>query len=101
MFISASSSLVRTVVGTAGMAICASACLLAATAPAHADTVRTTTVRVADLDLSSAAGRATFDRRVQHAARVVCVSAEAGPVAFVEEDRCIRRAVAAVRPSAS
>lgn len=59
----------RTVVGTAGMAICAGLCLAGATAPAAAATVRTQVVRYTDLDLRKAAGRATLDHRIAAAAR--------------------------------
>ena len=66
-------TIVRTVVGTAGTALGAGICLLGATAPAHAAT-RPVTVRVAivgdaDLDLPDPAGRVTFDRRIVAAAR--------------------------------
>lgn len=88
----------RTVVGTLGMAVCAGVCLLGATAPAQAATVRTATVRYADLDVAAAAGRAALAARVAHAARTVCTSADAGLAARLEESRCVRRAVTGATP---
>lgn len=41
-------------------------------AQAQTDEIPSTEVRIADLDLSSPAGRATLDRRVKTAARRVC-----------------------------
>lgn len=98
MFANLTSTAVRTVVGTAGMAVCAGLCLVGATAPAHAAAVRTATVSYADLDIATAKGRAKLSRRVAAAARAVCTSADAAPVAQAEEGRCVRHAVATARP---
>jgi UrcA family protein len=100
MFDTANSTLSRAVLGTLGTALCAGLCLVAATAPAAAETVRTTTVSYADLNVHTAQGRATLDRRIEAAARSVCTSAAAGPAAQIEESRCVKHAVAAARPVA-
>lgn len=97
------STIARAVLGTVGTAVCAGLCLVAATAPANAAVsasasgLRTTTVSYADLDLRSAPGRATLNHRIANAARAVCVSANTGPMARVEEGRCVRQAVTAAR----
>lgn len=47
-------------------------------------------IAVADLDLSSQAGKASFDHRLRHAIRVVCGDAP-GNIALnerIEQDRC-------------
>ena len=98
MFATVNSTVARVVLGTVGTALCAGLCLVAATAPASAEPVRTTTVRYADLDVRTAPGRAALDRRVHDAARRVCTSADTGPAARVEEGRCVRHAVAAATP---
>ena len=106
MFTAFNSTVARAVLGTVGTALCAGLCLVAATAPAAAETAkspasaggRTTTVRYADLDVHTAQGRAMLDRRVQGAARSVCTSANTGPAARVEEGRCVKAAVANARP---
>ena len=100
MFIAADSIISRAVLGTVGTALCAGLCLFAATAPATADTVRTVTVGYSDLNVHSASGRATLDRRVQNAARSVCTSADTGPAARIEEGRCVRNALAHATPVA-
>lgn len=82
--------------GVAGLAQAQSAA--AGTAP------ETSEVRFADLNLSSPAGQAAFDRRVEGAARRVCETA--APVGSraanrVEEGRCkaqVRQQVAAALP---
>ncbi len=93
------STVTRAVIGTVGMAFCAGLCLVGATAPALADTVRTTTVSYADLNVATAKGRAVLDRRVADAARSVCTSADTGPAARTEESRCIKRALSAAKPT--
>ncbi len=98
MFDTFNSSVTRTVLGAVGTTICAGICLIAAAGPADAAPVRTATVSYADLDVHTATGRAVLDRRVLSAARTVCASAEVGPAARVEEGRCVRHAVAGVKP---
>jgi len=90
-------SFTRTVVGTIGMAVCAGLCLVGATAPAAAATVRSMAVSYADLDLARAAGRATLARRIDAAAQAVCASSNIGPAAALDEAQCIRGAVIAAR----
>ena len=91
------STAARAVLGTVGTALCAGVCLVAATAPAGAEPVRTATVRYTDLDLGNAAGRATLDRRIHAAAYTVCANGDSGPDAAYEEMRCVRHAVAAAK----
>lgn len=98
MFTAFNTSFTRTAVGTVGMAVCAGLCLVGATAPAHADTVRTATVSYADLDVAHAKGRAALDRRLRIAARSVCGSTQEGPAARVSENRCVRVALSNARP---
>lgn len=108
MFTTIHSTIARAILGTVGTALCAGVCLVAATAPAHAAesgrapwaaTVRSTTVRYADLDVASAKGRAVLARRLNSAARAVCTSADAGPLARIEEGRCVREALNAAKPA--
>lgn len=98
MFTTFNSSVTRTAVGTIGMAFCAGLCLVGATAPAHADTVRTVTVSYADLNVSHAQGRAVLDRRLHNAARTVCSSTREGLAARADENRCVRAALATAKP---
>ena len=98
MFANLNSTVSRAVLGTVGTALCAGLCLVAATAPAAAAEVRTTTVHYADLDVHSAQGRAVLDRRVEGAARSVCTSADSGLAARIEEGRCVRHAIATAKP---
>lgn len=68
----------------------------ALTAPAFAETK---SVRTADLDLSSAAGRDTLARRISYAAKSVCiVDGDRSLVAMVEGRKCYDRAVDAAQP---
>lgn len=85
----------RAAVGTVGTVLCAGICLFGATAPAQANPAepRSHAVRYADLNLSSAEGRATFDRRVRNAARLVCATGDAGLHSRTAERRCMREAV--------
>jgi UrcA family protein len=75
--------------------------LLGAASGAQAQTAE---IRYADLDLSSPAGQAAFERRVEGAARRVCeVPAPIGSRAVyrIEEGRCkaeVRQQVAAALP---
>lgn len=57
-----------------------------------------TTVRTADLNLSSPAGRDTLSRRISTAAKRVCnVSGDPSLVAIMEGNRCYHRAVNAAQ----
>lgn len=83
-------------------------CLLAATAlqlaagPLQAQPPindgRTATVRVSDLDLAHAEGRAMLARRLRGAAHHVCRVTNAGPLGWVSAARCRRETLAAARP---
>ncbi len=97
MFTTFNSTAARAVLGTVGTALCAGICLVAATAPAAAEPVRATTVSYADLNLGSAAGRLTLDRRITAAARTVCASSDRGTVAALDEMQCVRNAVTAAK----
>lgn len=97
MFATFTSTATRAILGTVGTAFCAGICLVAATAPAAAETVRATTVSYADLDLGNAAGRMTLDRRINAAARTVCASSDGGTVAALDEMQCVRHAVIAAK----
>ena len=97
MFNTFNSVVSRAVLGTVGTALCAGVCLVAATAPAAAETARTATVRYTDLDLGNAAGRATLDRRLGAAAYAVCANNDSGIDAALAEMACVRRAVAAAK----
>jgi UrcA family protein len=57
------------------------------------------TVRYADLDLSQAAGRAEFDRRIEAAARQVC-RAEPRTGTRIIDQRELKRCAAEVRTQA-
>ena len=55
----------------------------------------TVTVRVADLNLQSTAGKATLLRRIEAAASAVCSSSEGRPLVLViQHERCQREAIA-------
>jgi UrcA family protein len=101
MFTAFTSTVARTVIGTAGMAFCAGICLVGATAPANAGTVRTATVSYADLNVGRAQGRVVLDRRLHNAARSVCSSTQTGPAARIDESRCVRTALSNARPVTS
>lgn len=61
--------------------------------PAFAEPV-TTSVRIADLDLDSAAGRETLARRISSAAKRICdASGDPRLAAIIESNRCYDRAV--------
>jgi len=101
MIDTANQTFVRTVIGTFGMAFCATVCLVAAAGPAAAAPVTaaipTRVVSYADLDLSSTAGRAALNNRVDQAARAVCSVGNGDLFAQAEEARCIRAAKAAAQ----
>ncbi|WP_423141377.1 UrcA family protein [Parablastomonas sp. CN1-191] len=54
--------------------LAAAAMLLASTVPALASESNVATLRYDDLDLSSGAGKAALDRRIDQAARQVCAT---------------------------
>lgn len=97
MFTTLNSTVARAVLGTVGTVLCAGLCLVAATAPAAAAEVRTTTVGYGDLNLGNPAGRATLDRRIGAAAHAVCANNDNGTAAALAEMSCVRDAVAAAR----
>ena len=70
---------------------------LSATTPLAAserDGPQVARIRYADLDLSSIAGKATFDRRIEHALRIVCSDdAQAALDKRLQEIRCRRAAM--------
>jgi UrcA family protein len=66
----------RTFSALAGLA-CAVGILVLST-PVIAAELPTATIRIADLDLNSAEGMATFERRVRAAAREICGPSELG-----------------------
>ncbi|MCS6986166.1 MAG: UrcA family protein [Sphingomonadaceae bacterium] len=87
------------------------ACLVAAAVgpvPAAASDLRMNwhprpalTVRTADLDLTTAQGRATLDRRIHRAARAICTPTGLGLTPALEAQRmaCIDATVRAARPA--
>lgn len=102
MFTASISILARTVLGTVGTALCAGLCLVGATAPAHAgtvyDTARSQNVSYADIDLGSTQGRQILDRRIKSAARAVCATGNVDVQSMKDESRCVRVALASVKP---
>jgi UrcA family protein len=106
MFTTASHTVQRAVIGAFGTALFAGLSLSGALAPANAAEVqaaRVQTVSYADLNLSNAAGRATFEQRVKAAAQTVCASGLDTVAAKTAESRCVRNAIEAAniatRPS--
>ena len=97
MFTTFNSTLTRAALGALGTAFCAGICLVAATAPASAEPVRTVKVHYADLDLGNKDGRATLERRLFSAARSVCTTSDSGPDAAMDEARCIHQALKEAR----
>ena len=89
-------SVLRTIVGATGTILCASLCLIGATAPANAgEIVHSRTVSYADLNLSTPAGRAILDRRVDQAAHAVCNAGGSVELAeWVAASRCVKQAKA-------
>ena len=91
----------RTMIGTLGTAVFAGICLLGAAAPAFADTVdapRSQVVRVSDLDVANASGRALLEARVRRAAHQVCATDRIDLQSRSDEARCVSRAVDAAAP---
>jgi UrcA family protein len=73
------------------LAAIALACLsCAAPAGAQERMKVTARVRIADLDLATAAGRATLKARIHNAALANCVSQVAAPAGPADEARCRR-----------
>lgn len=98
MFATATHSVQRVVIGAFGTALFAGISLSGALAPANAAEVpaaRVQTVSYADLNLSNAAGRATFDQRVKAAAESVCYTGLNNAAAKTAESRCVKNAVEA------
>lgn len=79
-------------IAAAAAAFATFACF-ATTSQAFADTA---TVRVADLDLSSAEGQAKLDQRIDRAARQVCSSANTGSRIAKVDTACVGKARAAI-----
>lgn len=101
MFDFADTTVTRALVGTFGTALCATICLLGATAPAQAsEAPPSRTVSYADLDLSNSQGRATLANRINQAARAVCSTGSGDLRAQIEEARCTRAAKASAQPRA-
>lgn len=82
--------------------VIACACLFSATVSSSAfafDEVEMRRVSYADLDLTTKAGAATLDRRVQRAIREVCGEASSRDVnLMLREKRCRTNALRTVRP---
>jgi UrcA family protein len=94
MFATANDSIVRTVAGTIGTVVFASACLLAAAGPAAAsEAPRASVVSYSDLDLAHAPGRNALEFRIKAAARNVCASGLDDVRGRTAEARCVRDAV--------
>jgi UrcA family protein len=102
MFTAFNSTVTRTILGTVGTALCAGLCLVGATVPAHAgtvyDTARSQNVSYADIDLGSTQGRVTLERRIKNAARAVCATGNVDVQSMKDESRCVRVALASVKP---
>ena len=97
MFNTASHTVQRALIGAFGTALFAGITLSGALAPANAAEVqaRVQTVSYADLNLSNAAGRATFDQRVKAAAETVCATGLNDVAAKTAESRCVKNAIEA------
>ncbi|GGI83962.1 hypothetical protein GCM10007973_20610 [Polymorphobacter multimanifer] len=93
-------SLSRNVLGAFGTVVFAGICLMGATAPAQAsETVRSAVVRTADLNLTTDAGRSTFENRVRYAARSVCTGAADDLRGKQQTAACVKSAVASAQPA--
>lgn len=81
------------------LAIAAALAATLAVAPASAQEDRQIAVRHADLDLTTAAGQATLDLRLLHAARTVCgTPSPADAQGQARTDACVAELVAATAP---
>lgn len=89
----ATNDFTRNLVGAAGAALLAGACLFAATTPAQATETVSKTVSYADLNLAQPAGRATLESRIKAAARAVCVADSDDYLTRAKKSRCIRTAI--------
>lgn len=98
MFTTASSSIRTNVIAAIGTALFAGICLFGATAPAAAqDAPQVKTVSYTDLNVASASGRHTLDRRIVQAARSVCESGGNDVRSLNAEARCTDKAVSDAR----
>jgi UrcA family protein len=98
MFTTAPTSFTSTIVAAVGTALFAGVCLFGATAPAVAAAApQTTTVSYADINIASANGRNTLDRRIVQAARSVCENGSRDVRAMNEQTRCVDSAIADAR----
>lgn len=93
----------RAFVGFAGVSVGALLCFGASATPAQArgnDQLPTVSVSYADLDVTSPAGRAQLDRRIDHAAYLVCHSDSATVSIDTMPTRreCMRLAIANATP---
>ena len=94
MFATINDSIVRTIVGTVGTAVFASACLLAAAGPANAaEAPVARVVSYSDLDLTRAPGRTALEFRIRAAARNVCATGLDDVRGRSAESRCVRDAI--------
>lgn len=93
MFASFNQTVARAVIGATGATLCATVCLLGATAPAHAatvDAVPTRIVSYADLDMTRAEGRATLESRIRIAARAVCPAGNRSSQELLKQGACVK-----------
>ncbi len=102
MFAPLSDTVTRAVAGTIGTLVCAGLCLAGAAAPAQAETVtRTALVHYQDLNLASADGRATLDKRIRIASERVCASDEMTLASRTNHNRCIGNAISGAQAQLS
>ena len=82
------------------MSICAALVAAALAMPAAASQHGSAKLHYADLNLSSDAGRATFERRLDKAARIAC-AAYPTRILTIEAagKRCMKQAIAEARPA--
>jgi UrcA family protein len=85
----------RSIAGVATLA--ATMMTIAIAAPVRAET-RSVPVRYADLDLGTAAGKSTLDRRIDHAADIVCGASD--QVNKFDVANCRSKAIASARNAA-
>jgi UrcA family protein len=89
-----------TILSAAAAILASGVCVSAATAAPAPNQVR---VGVADLDLSTPAGRASFDHRISDAAHLACGGdvRPLGLAASVNTGRCVRRTIARANADAA
>ena len=98
MFTTASSSIRTNVIAAVGTALFAGVCLFGATAPAAAAPAsQVKTVSYTDLNIATANGRHTLDRRIVQAARSVCDTGSNDLRSLSAEARCTDKAVSDAR----